>query len=99
MISIMKWWLVMITVFSVIFVSWTVPVLAEAFDKQLHQECIDGYIQFTYIDLQSGTLSEIEKIGFANFWFEKCMNLKWDLTTDEFMNHVNDYLAQHGENK
>ena len=64
--------------------------------NQLKLDCINGYIQFTYIDLQSGTLSEIEKIGFANFWFEKCMDLEFDLTTGEFMDKVNNYLEERG---
>lgn len=76
----------------IISLSWFIPTFAENYEKELKSECIDGYIKFTYIDLQSGTLSEIEKIGFANYWFEKCFDLDYRMTSGDFMDRVDKYL-------
>jgi len=82
-----------------IVLGWFIPTFAEDYTNKLKAECIDLYIQFTYIDLQSGTISEIESIGFANYWFDTCMDLDYDMTTGEFMERVNSYLAQHSSIK
>lgn len=97
--NIIKIWVLGVLIFSIIFSSWIIPVIAEDYTNKLKVECIEQYIQFTYIDLQSGTLSEIEKIGFANYWFDNCFDLDYDMTSGDFMEWVNDYLAQHNDTK
>lgn len=81
----------------IISLGWFIPTLADEYERKLKSDCLDAYIQFTYIDLQSRTLSEIQKMGFANYWFEICFDLDYDMTSGEFMDRVHSYLENQKE--
>jgi len=84
---------------TIISLGWFIPTLADDYERKLKSDCLDRYIQFTYIDLQSGELSEIEKIGFANHWFDNCFDLDYDMTSGEFMDRINTYLDNVKQNR
>lgn len=78
--------------YIIIFLSWITPLTIEAFAQELRQECLDSYINFSYIELQTGNVTHSRALQFGSWYFDNCFDFKY--SDKEFFDRVNELTQE-----